>query len=562
MSKYQSKFFHAGIPQHKPFVSWKDISATLIAWLCFIFGIVAVFSQSVAVYLGQTNQLIIIGFLLTIMGLCSRRELELLAIAYEIYAGRSTLQDLDALLRNDFMARNVSNRARAAIVFYPLLALALSASYKSFSNGTSTETLKSISGFFGLTASPGNQRIGSGISLLVEVYLPFWTDPDVNRTYGFNMFVASNTTTAILDAPLPIYLDDLTPGLAIGDSLLISAIVNATVSEMIEFPDSDRNDPNFWNTTWMAYGQDIETDSGPPNPLSDPPLFSDDLLEDAYSGMLAGSGDWGIYSNPNNTMVYLSMWNTTLNETFQSTAQAFRLSRRQCYGTWNITSSGVYLAEATLLETHEEALQSQDQALIADNELGITPTFHATLFEYDYRFRETWNEPMPTSSITKPQYRYNISTTSALVASMIWARQVSLWEPSRNNASAAASNNQYTIDPVNVVTRREAITLRREIGLVVVLAICPFLAIVALVLKTFLYSVPLGEGFGVISMLAGMKECNLDVFSGASLSGQLSRELTVRFHVHQDRNGRGRVCIKLDEKDGKSERLKKNIVYG
>ncbi|MCJ1379586.1 hypothetical protein MMC17_002688 [Xylographa soralifera] len=495
------------------------------------------------------------------MGLCSRRELELLAVAYEIYAGRSTLQDLDALLRNDFIARNVSKRSRATIIFYPLLALALSASYKSFSNGTSTESLKSISGSFGLTASPGNQRIGSGISLLVEVYLPFWTDPDVNKTYGFNMFIASNTTTAILDAPLPSYLSNLTPGLAVGDSLLVSATVNATVSEMIELPQADRDDPNFWNATWMAYGQDIETDSGPPDPSSDLPLFSDVLLENAYSGMLAGSGDWGIYSNPNNTMVFLSMWNTTLNETFQSTAQTFILSRRQCFGTWNITSSGVYLAEARLLETHEEALQTQDQSLIANNELGITPTFHATLFEYDYRFRETWNEPMPTSSITRPQYRYNISTTSALVASMIWARQVSLWEPSRNNASASASNNQYTIDPMNIITQREATTLRRETGLVVVLAICPFLAIVALILKTFLYSVPLGEGFGVISMLAGMKECNLDVFSGASLSGQLSRELFVRFHVQQGRDGRGRICIRLDEKDGKSERLRKNIVY-
>ena len=239
----------------------------MIAWLCFVFGVVAVFSQRVAVYLGRINQLIIIGFLLTIMRLCSRRELELLAVAYEIYAIRSTSQDLDAFLRNDFMARNVSNRSRATIVSYPLLALALSASYKSFSNGTSTATLNSIPGSIGLTASPGNQRIGSGISLLVEAYLPFWTDLDVNRTYGFNMFIASNTTTAILDAPLPSYLGDLTPGLAVGDSLLISAIVNATISEIIELPESDRNDPDFWNMTWTAYGQDDETDSGPPNPF-------------------------------------------------------------------------------------------------------------------------------------------------------------------------------------------------------------------------------------------------------------------------------------------------------
>ncbi|MCJ1405538.1 hypothetical protein MMC11_008766 [Xylographa trunciseda] len=534
MLRHLSKPLHAGVPQHKPLVSWKDVSATIIAWLCFVTGLVAVFSQNVAVYLGQTNQLIIIGFLITIMGICSRRELELLALAYEIYGGRSTLQDLDALLRNDFMASNVSKRSRATIFFYPLLALILSASYKSFSNGSSTETLESISGQFGLTASPGNQRIGSGISLLVEVYLPFWTDPDVNRTYGFNMFVASNTTTAILDAPLPNYLNDLIPGLAVGDSLLISATVNATVSEMIEFPESDRNDPNFWNMTWAAYGQDIDTGSGPADPFLDPPLFSDNLLENAFSGMLAGSGDWGIYSNPNNTLVFLSIWNTTLNETFQSTAQAFKLSRRQCRGTWNITSSGVYLAEATLLETYDEAVQSQNQSLIVDNELGITPTFHATLFEYDYRFRGTWNEPMPTSSIAEPQYQYKTSTTSALVASMIWARQVSLWEPSRNNASSTASNNQYTIEPVNITTQREVITLRRDAGLVVVLASWPFLTIIALTLKTCLYSVPLGEGFGIISMLAGMKDCNLDVFSGASLSGQLSREITVRFHVYQD----------------------------
>ncbi|KAL8773554.1 MAG: hypothetical protein Q9209_001659 [Squamulea sp. 1 TL-2023] len=151
---------------------------------------------------------------------------------YITRCGASTLQNLDAILQRNLFASMMSWQPRLVIWFVFLLPLGLGASYKKFSGGSTDRIIQASEMKYGVTAAPGYQLIGNGLSLLVTVYFPFWLDPAVGRTYGFNLFVADNNTAAIFDAPLPSDLTDIQSLLDVGQSVLITAPVNVTVTEL------------------------------------------------------------------------------------------------------------------------------------------------------------------------------------------------------------------------------------------------------------------------------------------------------------------------------------------
>ena len=96
-----------------------------------------------------------------------------------------------------------SLQPRLVLLFLFALPLVLSVAYKNFIGGFTTIGVRSTDVKFGLTAAPSYQLLGNGLSLLVEVYLPFWIKPGLGRAFGFNLYIADNKTAAIPDAPLP-----------------------------------------------------------------------------------------------------------------------------------------------------------------------------------------------------------------------------------------------------------------------------------------------------------------------------------------------------------------------
>lgn len=58
--------YAAGQPMRKRYISFNDFVANLTALICLAAALVVVYHRDVAVTLGQTNQLIAIGFLLTV----------------------------------------------------------------------------------------------------------------------------------------------------------------------------------------------------------------------------------------------------------------------------------------------------------------------------------------------------------------------------------------------------------------------------------------------------------------------------------------------------------------
>ena len=91
---------HQGIPTRKPYVSRLDCLTIALCLICLILSIVSIWPHDVAVFLGQGRQLIGVGLLLSLMGLCTQRQIQLLCLTYEVHSETSTIQDLDALLRN------------------------------------------------------------------------------------------------------------------------------------------------------------------------------------------------------------------------------------------------------------------------------------------------------------------------------------------------------------------------------------------------------------------------------------------------------------------------------
>lgn len=98
-----------------------------------------------------------------------------------------------------------------------------------------------------------------------------------------------------------------------------------------------------------------------------------------------------------------------------------------------------------------------------------------------------------------------------------------------------------------------------------IIAIYPFLILVATIWKVSLYSTPADKGFGLVSILAGVEKASLEVLKGASLSGKLERPVRLRIGIAEDvRNldgggkGEARLLYEVDSKaqHGKVKRRK------
>ncbi|KAL8660582.1 MAG: hypothetical protein Q9202_006391 [Teloschistes flavicans] len=455
---------------------------------------VVVWEKATAIFLGQTNQLVLLGLTLSIMALCTQRQVGKLNLLYEAYCGASTLQNFDAILRNDYFAADMSWRPRFILWILLLLPLVFGAAYKKFSGGSTDLVIHGPDVAFGTTAAPGYQLIGNGLSLLPTVYLPFWMKPATNRTYGFNLYIPNDSTAAILDAPLPTNLTSLQTSLLNDQSMTITAKVDATVTENVDPSGSERNNVNYWQSVQDSYptgGRMELTDVGTLN-----------------------SGIWG---------------------------------GRESLKDWK---SGVGDGES--------------QTVIRNNILTIGTMFFQFMGEYDWTNRQGWNQPLPNSSPTDPKFIPTINTRPALVAAMLWSRIVSLDGPERwTNGHSPFPELAYRIQSQDIRFVKSSRTLRRSSGLMISLLINPILTVAAVLMKVLLYGTPLSDDFGLISLLAAVRENGVAKPRGAPLSGKLRQEMKVKFmdRGDQDRDRWRRLELEVGEEE-KGDLLISGKCYG
>ena len=153
---------------------------------------------------------------------------------------------------------------------------------------------------------------------------------------------------------------------------------------------------------------------------------------------------------------------------------------------------------------------------------------------------------------------------------MVWARTIVRWGAQGEHPKdtpAIDAHVKYSKAGHTIRAVRNTITLKRSGLLLFVLAVNPILVVLALTVKTFLYSTPLDEGFGLISLLSGVKRETLDILRGAALSGTLNRDVKLQFDVVDDEaspvrgeKSTGRISVILDTNE-RSSKLRRKTTY-
>ena len=244
-----------GEPSSKTPITWIDAAPVLLTLAAFAVAVVVIWNPYAAVQLRQTNQLVVVGLALSVMNLGVQRQVQLAAIFAEFQYGQFKLTNFDALLRKSILSQRLDKTPRLILLVLIVVPLSLSAAYKKFSGGHSTRSVSlGKSSNWGFTSRPGWPWSGNGLSGAVDAYVPFWNDVGIDRTYGYNMLVASNTTAALLDTPEWDLIYAEQSGLRPGEYVTLNTTVNATVTEFAEIRPSDRVNPAYWGDLWTKRG--------------------------------------------------------------------------------------------------------------------------------------------------------------------------------------------------------------------------------------------------------------------------------------------------------------------
>ena len=232
-----------------------DTVARVIAILCCIFAFVIIGENGYSWSLGVTNQLIVIGFLLSILNACLNVVAPTVFMQLEARMGNPTLQNYDVILRKTAFSSLTDVWWRVSLTLLAVLHLASSVAYKLFVGGTSSYTIDDIPDTsFGMYAIPGMQRLGAtGVALLYNASLPYiqasspnisalpslqaWGDPRYEppfpkfpRAYGTNILLLNKTTSASLDASALSFIAKVQSRLQEDESWNVTVDVLGTVA--------------------------------------------------------------------------------------------------------------------------------------------------------------------------------------------------------------------------------------------------------------------------------------------------------------------------------------------
>lgn len=163
------------------------------------------------------------------------------------------------------------------------------------------------------------------------------------------------------------------------------------------------------------------------------------------------------------------------------------------------------------------------------------------------------------------------------LAAMVWSRITILNSSIRQYAKFKAPDQLARLSPEeaglvypvndNAIYIRP--TLKKSPLLYIILAVQPLLIIVILVLVgTVFHPVPIGKGFRLVSILAGIDRQSLDILAGATLSGELNEatKLVIK-PFGDDKKGAVEYQVVLDATPPKATseqfngKLRSGIVY-
>ncbi len=224
-----------GKPRKKSDVDLIDIVAVMVSLTCLIISVCVVTPRlGLAWRLGFEDQIVIIGFLLSIMNLCLRNGISLWFLIFEERWGGSTLQNYDAILRNTALLSQTSFLWRGTILTLIVLPLALSVAYKRFTGGeSSTNVHSNFPGNYGIASAPltANNVLNNSIYQMMTATAPFMvasasdlvSPAEFPIAYGYNALLLDHSSAAMLDMPMPNYVSSIQQNLTKDEFWRLSA---------------------------------------------------------------------------------------------------------------------------------------------------------------------------------------------------------------------------------------------------------------------------------------------------------------------------------------------------
>lgn len=545
---------NVGVPSRYRDIDLQDWSILSLAWICCGVALIVVFSVNVAAWLGETYQLIAIGFLLAIMARALQGRAMKLIILFEVLFGESSLQNLEAVMKYDALRRQTSVIIRTVILFFFALPLGLSAAYKSFSGGLSMTTASDRMLTYGMTPPPTIDNLGWGLSLFSATMLPYWSKPMNKHAYGYSMWIENEESVAMVDSPLDADMRLLQSSLAPNQFAQIRAKVTAVhVAKVLEFNSKTIESVSHTDLRYQYLNYNPSQSS----------VGNNSALLRAWLRSSANVGSQEIYADchwvgiaynlpRNNTffLVYRSNFTSTsaversdVANYFLDYSQGFLVTLKTYSALWNVTRTTATLLEAVQIdgklvddpnynaaEVYKQIFQSVYYA--------FETVYSMLLPEFDWRFPWARFDNTTCTDGTSndiPYPRTNITTDAAFIAAVVWSRVTTKWGPTSPEYRKVSVSGALL--PVTKYVSRTQVfhytrTLRRHWGLAAVIVVLPVLTtvfVLASALPGLRGRAPISNGFGLKSMLAAVDRNSLSIVKGAGYSGELSRKVYIRF---------------------------------
>lgn len=349
-----------GIPRTKRRLTLINLAAAIVSVACMAAGLASVAHEDLSWQLGRgAYQLIILGFLLSIMGLCLSTVVPTFFILIEAHRGSSFLQTYDAILRNAPMGPNIPVYWRLVLAGMKALPLGLSVAYKSFAGGESSRIvpigeyeLSNIT--FGHHNLLGPRRAGAQIALFFNITLPYiiattgsssQDEESLSHSpnpYGINTLVIDNRTAAVLDTSSPDLLAKAQDILTNEESWRMTVDVAGVVATLGQ---EKSTHPQRWNETFMdACARSRYRNGTSPNEAS----------TDSVVHLINGP----IFENGSRHVVYLCfVQESTPVDCAQmsSTCEPFDVSKNSCQATWSVTHRSIELQGGVCGGSHHKS---------------------------------------------------------------------------------------------------------------------------------------------------------------------------------------------------------------
>ena len=518
-----------GEARRKHHIHQKDIIAMIVSLLCLLVSVVVVAPGPVAWELGLKRQLQVVGLTLSIMDTCRKSLISKVFLMAEAQFGKSYLQNYDAILRNSMTVPHMAFLWRFLLLSMILLPTGLSLAYKEFFSGTTAKVLQQHGGYYGL-AAPGQLAVAGGtsnggilgISAMVNATLPFIqaaandSEPpqfsELPKAFGFNTLLLSNTSAAFLDAPMPDYVSSIQQNLAEQETWLISARVHATITTYNNTPESHREDDDFWAPYFDTKNEVFHGTGG---------IQTADLFDGSALDLLVNNYNW-----LNATWSFLALaphvsGNDEVNNAFQAKALQFDTRRDMCDGTWLVKKVSIQLVSGAC---NYPPLPAFNQEIITNNTFAFTTYYLPILSEYLGPF-----------AIRRNQSQWLLPTFTMSVAGMYWSRMLAIngfyaWGGDTSIDKRFDPAEVYYPVSDHIVSTKT--TMNTSWLLYLILAIQPSVILAAYVASWMFYRTPIDGDFGLIPILAGVRQETLRLLSGASMSGRVAKPIRMQIVVN------------------------------